>query len=73
MNATPYPAGRLHPREGVPGVMEADLPPPRVQCHAANLMTLGDGALGCVWFSGTQEGVADISVWFSRLAPDSDT
>ncbi|WP_348753945.1 exo-alpha-sialidase [uncultured Aquincola sp.] len=53
--------------------MEADLPPPRVQCHAANLMTLGDGALGCVWFSGTQEGVADISVWFSRLAPGSET
>ncbi len=68
-----HPAGRLHPREGVPGVMEADLPPPRVQCHAANLMTLGDGALGCVWFSGTQEGVADISVWFSRLAPGSET
>lgn len=77
MSAAPYtaehPAGHLHPREGVPGVMEADLPAPRVQCHAANLMTLGDGALGCVWFSGTQEGVADISVWFSRLAPGSDT
>jgi predicted neuraminidase len=37
-----------------------------VQCHAANLMPLGDGSLGCVWFGGTQEGVADISIWFSR-------
>ena len=27
---------------------------------------LADGTLGCVWFGGTQEGVADISIWFSR-------
>lgn len=69
MTAATHPSGRLHAREGAPGVMQADLPAPRVQCHAANLMTLGDGALGCVWFSGTQEGVADIAVWFSRLRP----
>jgi len=48
------------------GLRWADLPAPTVQCHAANLMTLGDGALGCVWFGGTQEGVADIRIWFSR-------
>ncbi len=66
-------AGRLQPRAGEPRVTEADLPAPCVQSHAANLMTLGDGALGCVWFSGSQEGVADISVWFSRLAPGSST
>lgn len=66
-------SGRLHARDAMPGVTEADLPAPRVQCHASNLMTLGDGALGCVWFSGTQEGVADISVWFSRLAAGGDT
>lgn len=63
------PAGRLAPRPDDRTVLQADLPAPRVQSHASNLMTLGDGSLGCVWFSGTQEGVADISVWFSRLAP----
>jgi predicted neuraminidase len=43
------------------------LPTRTVQAHAANLAVLADGSLGCVWFGGTQEGVADISVWFSRL------
>lgn len=47
----------------------AYLPAPTVQSHAANLMTLPDGRLGCVWFGGTQEGVPDISVWFATLAP----
>ncbi|PRA04415.1 glycosyl hydrolase [Arthrobacter sp. MYb229] len=45
----------------------AYLPAPTVQSHAANLMTLGNGRLGCVWFGGTQEGVADISIYFSYL------
>ncbi len=48
------------------GVRWRDLPAPTIQCHAANLMPLGDGTLGCVWFGGTQEGVADISIWFSK-------
>ncbi|MEY4417293.1 MAG: hypothetical protein RIQ53_4586 [Pseudomonadota bacterium] len=48
------------------GLLADDLPAPTVQCHAANLMPLADGSLGCVWFGGTQEGVADISVWFAR-------
>ena len=51
---------------------ETFLPAPTVQSHAANLMLLGDGSLGCVWFGGTQEGVADIYVWFSRLEPGAD-
>lgn len=50
-----------------PGRRDALLPPPRVQNHAANLALLPDGNLACVWFAGTQEGVPDISVWFSRL------
>ena len=50
------------------GLRWSDLPAPTVQCHAANLMPLGDGTLGCVWFGGTQEGVADISIWFSKRA-----
>lgn len=44
-----------------------DLPATGVQSHAANLSTLPDGSLACVWFGGTQEGLSDISVWFSRL------
>ncbi|WP_238343710.1 sialidase family protein [Microbacterium sp. RG1] len=37
------------------------------QSHAAMLERLPDGSLGMVWFGGTQEGVSDISVWFSRF------
>ncbi|WP_432563840.1 sialidase family protein [Kineococcus sp. SYSU DK003] len=48
------------------------LPAPTVQCHAANLALLPTGELACTWFGGTQEGVADIDVWLSRLAPGSD-
>ncbi|MCA0422258.1 MAG: exo-alpha-sialidase [Proteobacteria bacterium] len=61
--------GILRPRAAHPGQREAFLPSPSPQNHAANLMVLGDGSLGCVWFGGTQEGMADISVHFSRLAP----
>ncbi|MFG6191622.1 exo-alpha-sialidase [Nonomuraea sp. JJY05] len=43
------------------------LPAPTVQAHAANLMPLPGGDLACVWFGGTQEGMPDISIWFSRL------
>ncbi|WIK10424.1 exo-alpha-sialidase [Klebsiella pneumoniae] len=42
------------------------------QNHAANLLPLDDGSLMCVWFGGSQEGKADISIWGSRLAPGSD-
>lgn len=49
----------------------AYLPAPTVQSHAANLLTLPDGRLGCVWFGGTQEGVPDIAIWFSALEPGS--
>src|SRR5215208_2489267 len=49
------------------GRSDALLPTPQVQNHAANLALLPDNSLGCVWFAGTQEGVPDISVWFSAL------
>ncbi|MFJ8001126.1 exo-alpha-sialidase [Streptomyces sp. NPDC096310] len=62
--------GVLRPHPIEPGRAEARLSAPAVQNHAANLTVLPGGDLGCVWFAGTQEGVADISVWFSRLAPD---
>jgi predicted neuraminidase len=54
-----------------PGRRQALLPAPQVQNHAANLAVLPDGSLGCVWFAGTQEGVPDISIWFSRLDGDA--
>lgn len=52
-------------------VETAMLPSSCPQNHAANLLPLPDGSLMCVWFGGTQEGVADISVWGSRLLPGS--
>ena len=45
----------------------AYLPSPVVQNHAANLIELANGDLGCVWFGGTMEGMGDISIYFSRL------
>ncbi|MCL7378508.1 exo-alpha-sialidase [Streptomyces sp. 35G-GA-8] len=67
----PVADGVLRPRPGEPGRTEASLAAPAAQNHAANLTVLPGGDLGCVWFAGTQEGVADISVWFSRLTPEA--
>jgi predicted neuraminidase len=64
--------GLLRPDPDHPSRREALIPSPSVQNHAANLMTLGDGSLGCVWFGGTQEGMADISIHMARLAPGAD-
>lgn len=52
--------------------LTADIPTLCVQSHAANLMPLPNGDLACVWFGGSQEGVADISIYFSRLARGSN-
>lgn len=52
---------------GDPGRTEAFLPTSRVQNHAAFLAALPGGDLGCVWFAGTQEGIPDVSILFSRL------
>ncbi len=61
--------GILRARDGLAGQSEAFIPSPCPQNHAANLLTLGDGSLACVWFGGTQEGMADISVHMARLEP----
>lgn len=66
--STITPDGTLRKADGADF---AYLPAPTVQSHAANLLTLPDGRLGCVWFGGTQEGVPDISIWFSALEPGS--
>ncbi|MHA6804442.1 sialidase family protein [Salinifilum ghardaiensis] len=58
--------GVLRPTDD-PGRCEAFLAAPAPQSHAANLMPLPSGALGCAWFGGTQEGLPDINIWFARL------
>lgn len=47
--------------------IEALLPNHCVQSHASNIMPLENGDFLCVWFAGSQEGVADISIYISRL------
>lgn len=51
---------------------EAYLPSEYPQNHASNLLELATGDLLCAWFSGTQEGVSDISIYLSRLNKGSD-
>ena len=64
--------GRLRAHASEAGRTDAFLPSPCVQNHAANLTLLPGGALACVWFGGTMEGMGDISVWMSRLPPGGD-
>lgn len=64
-----YMDGILRPHATEGDRIEAMLPSPCIQNHAANLCLLPDGALACVWFGGTMEGMGDISVWMSRLEP----
>ncbi|HCZ00223.1 MAG TPA: glycosyl hydrolase [Rhodobacter sp.] len=59
--------GSLHLSPG--GRVDAFLPSPMVQNHAANLHFLPDGGLACVWFGGTMEGMGDISIYISTLGP----
>jgi len=47
--------------------IEALLPNHCVQSHASNIMPLENGDFLCVWFAGSQEGIADISIYISRL------
>ncbi len=64
--------GLLRPHAFESDRTEAMLRSPCVQNHAANLCWLPDGSLACVWFGGTMEGMGDISVWMSRLAPGAE-
>jgi len=49
--------------------LQCFVPTPCVQNHASFVASLSGGDLGCVWFGGTQEGIPDISIYFSRLVP----
>lgn len=59
----------LAPRADDAARVEAFIPTPAVQNHAATLHELADGTLLATWFGGTQEGVPDISVHLARLEP----
>lgn len=63
--------GEIVPNPAHSGRSDAYLPSPCIQNHAANLAFLPDGTLTCVWFGGTMEGMGDISIYMSRLAPGS--
>ncbi|OWV80793.1 glycosyl hydrolase [Rhizobium sp. R634] len=63
--------GAITPHPTVAGRADAYLPSPCIQNHAANLAFLPDDTLSCVWFGGTMEGMGDISIYMSRLAPGS--
>ncbi|MBB3654835.1 putative neuraminidase [Rhizobium sp. BK650] len=64
--------GILRANTAQTGRFDAYLPSPCVQNHAANLAFLADGTLTCVWFGGTMEGMGDISIYMSRLAPGTE-
>ena len=72
MSVTVIRDGKVSPWEKDNRVVTAMLPSECPQNHAANVLPLPDGSLLCVWFGGTQEGIADISVWSSRLVAGSD-
>ncbi len=59
-----------HPQDAAR--LQAMLPTDRPQNHASNLLPLPDGDVLCAWFAGTQEGVADISIFLSRLPSGGD-
>lgn len=72
INVTNLQPGHLHACSEDAVRLEADIPAQCVQNHAANLMPLPNGDLGCVWFGGSQEGKSDISIYFSRLPKGQD-
>lgn len=53
--------------------VDAYLPTECVQNHASNLLQLPNGDLLCTWFGGTQEGIPDISAYYSRLKKGTST
>lgn len=72
MTVTVTRDGVIRPLTQDTQVETAMLPSSCPQNHAANLLPLPDGTLLCVWFGGSQEGIADISIWGARLPAGSD-
>ncbi|QCO19864.1 glycosyl hydrolase (plasmid) [Azospirillum brasilense] len=68
----PERRGPLVPAADDPRRIDAYLPSPCVQNHAANLALLPNGDLLCAWFGGTQEGIPDVSIHVARLPAGGD-
>lgn len=71
--STPERSGKVHVAENDAARLDAMLPSGCPQNHAANLLPLPNGSLLCTWFGGTQEGIADISIYLSRLEKGAQT
>ncbi|MGR6980164.1 exo-alpha-sialidase [Testudinibacter sp. P27/CKL/0425] len=61
--------GLVESRE--PHLATAMIPVHCPQNHASNLFELPNGDLLCTWFGGTQEGIANISIFLSHLPENS--
>lgn len=57
----------------LPGAEEAFLPPLFASSHASNMLLLKNGDLLCFWFSGSDEGEANVGIVMSRLPKGSKT
>lgn len=66
-NGPGFPEDGKYRASAMPGVEEAYLQAVFPSSHAANLLTLKNGDLMCVWFSGTWEGNSDVAIVLSRL------
>ncbi|WP_461225353.1 sialidase family protein [Lacticaseibacillus suihuaensis] len=42
-------------------------PHPAGQCHASTVAVLAPGVIGAAWFGGSEEGHADVAIWFATL------
>ena len=60
------PDGKIYYNEEM-GILEAELFPGGKTAHAPALLELSDGSMLCVWFTGTYEGSADVSIVCSKL------
>ena len=49
------------------------LPDSGIQSHASNLLILPNGDTLCTWFSGTEEGTDDITIFMAELRAGTDS
>ncbi len=64
--------GQLFTPPGDRSRVEAFIPTPFRENHAANLVELANGDLLCAWFAGTEEGASDVNIVMSRLPASGD-
>lgn len=71
--APPAPSATFTPDPRLAGASTAMLPTLYPSSHASNLLLLRNGDLLCFWFSGSNEGNANVGIVFSRLPKGSNT